>query len=229
MTLKKTLIFLVIIVCAVICSTLKFTSVTEVFKNNNFTVLLDAGHGEPDGGTTGYSGTVEKDINLSIAQKTREILEGKGIRVLMTRETDSGLQDENALTIREMKVSDMNRRLEIMKNSNADLFISIHMNSFPQKNVSGLRIFYSKAYEEIKPLAEEIQKEISRISGAKSYAVKTADEKLFLMKNPPMPAILAECGFLSNPDEEKHLNDEEYQSKIAWAMARAVEKYYNTY
>ena len=113
-----------------------------------------------------------------------------------------------------------------MKKSNADLFVSIHMNYFPGKSIHGLRVFYTANHEEIKPLAEQIQNKMSEITGAKTTAVKTADKTLFLMKNPPVPAILVECGFLSNIDEEKKLNDDDYQSRLAWAIADAIEKYY---
>ena len=184
----------------------------EILKHN-----ANAPHGEPDGGAVGVSGVVEKDINLAIVQKLQEVLESKGFEVILTRNGDSGLQDENAETIRKMKVSDMNKRLDIMKNSHADIFVSIHMNSFGDQKVSGLHIFYDKNHPEIERLAKSIQN--------KMHAVKTADERLFLMKNPPMPAILIECGFLSNPDEEKKLASDEYQSKIAWAIASAIENY----
>lgn len=119
----------------------------------------------------------------------------------------------------------MNKRLDIMKNSHADIFVSIHMNSFGDQKVSGLHIFYDKNHPEIEGLAKSIQNKMSEVTGAEMHAVKTADERLFLMKNPPMPAILVECGFLSNPDEEKKLASDEYQSKIAWAIASAIENY----
>ena len=114
-----------------------------------------------------------------------------------------------------------------MKKSRADLFLSIHMNYFPSKEANGLRVFYDKNHEETEELAKQIQDKIGEVTGAKTYAVKTADQNLFLMKNPPLPSVLVECGFLSNPEEEKKLNDEEYQAKIAWGIAYAVENYYN--
>ncbi len=160
-------------------------------------------------------------------QKLQEVFEGKGIEVMLTREGDSGLQDEGAETIRKMKISDMNKRREIIKDSGADLFLSIHMNSFSDSSVNGLHIFYDKAHPEIEEMAKEIQDNIGKITGAPIHAIKTADEKLFLMKNPPVPSILIECGFISNPDEEKKLTDEKYQAKIAWAIASAVENYTN--
>lgn len=199
--------------------------IRQTIANNDLKIILDAGHGEPDGGAVGISGTLEKDINLAIVEKLREILESKGVEVVLTREGDSGLQDESAKTIRKMKISDMNKRREIIKDSGADLFLSIHMNSFSDESVSGLHIFYDKNHPEIEETAKQIQDSIGEITGAKMHAIKTADESLFLMKNPPIPEILIECGFLSNPEEEKKLCDEKYQSKIAWAIASAVENY----
>ena len=101
------------------------------------------------------------------------------------------------------------------------------MKNFPGASVNGLRIFYSANHDEIKPLAEKIQAKMSEVTGAKTTAVKAADKTLFLMKNPPLPAILVECGFLSNAEEEKKLNNEDYQSRLAWAIADTIEKYYS--
>lgn len=187
---------------------------------------MNAPHGEPDGGAVGKNGTVEKNINLAIVMKLRDILEEEGVIVVLTRDSDSGLQDADADTIRKMKISDMHKRLEIIKRSRADLFLSIHMNSFADEKVNGLHIFYDKQHSEIEELAKNIQSSISKVTNAEVHSVKTADEKLFLMKNPPIPAILAECGFLSNPEEEKKLSDETYQAKIAWAIAEEITKYY---
>lgn len=181
----------------------------------------------PDGGAVGVGGTIEQEINLSVAQKISEVLEAKNIKVTLTRKGDDGLWTDKSNTIREKKLEDMHNRLKIIKNSDADLFITIHMNSHSNSNTSGLRIFYSKKFEEIKPLAENIQYRMSDISGAKRGEVKTADQTLFLLKNSPIPSLLIECGFISNPAEEKKLSDEDYQSRLAWAVADAVEKYYS--
>lgn len=204
----------------------KYVSI-PTFSDNNLKIVVDAGHGDPDGGAVGVSGTLEKDINLAIAQKLQEILDGMGAEVIMTREGDSGIYDESAATIRKMKVSDMRKRLDIIKKSGADLFLSIHMNSFSDSSVNGLHIFYDKNHPAIEPLAKEIQENISSVTGASAHTVKTADEKLFLMKQSPIPSVLVECGFLSNPTEEQKLTDEEYQAKIAWAIAKSLENYTN--
>lgn len=204
---------------------IKFSPYLKTFMQENDTcVIVDAGHGIPDGGAVGAGGTIEQEVNLSIAKKLCEVLEGKGIKVIMTRSDENSLISDGSL--REMKISDMKKRLEIMKNSDADLFISIHMNFFPSEAVKGLRVFYSANHKEIKPLAENIQNGMSKLTGAKTSDVKAAERSLFLMKNPPLPAILIECGFLSNKDEEKKLNDDDYRSRLAWSIADEIEKYY---
>jgi len=194
--------------------------------NNTLSVIVDAGHGLPDGGAVGVTGSVEQKINLEIALKLQEVLEAKGVHVIMTREDENGLWDDSDDSIRKKKVSDMNKRLDIMKKSNANLFLSIHMNSFPNHSASGLRIFYAPNHKEIKPLAENIQSRIQDITDTKINIVKSADKSLFLMKNPPIPAVLVECGFLSNAKEEQKLQEDDYQARLAWAMADAIEKYY---
>ncbi len=218
---KRTVILIVAILIFSV-----FALVSLGAGNDEIKIIVDAGHGAPDGGAVGVSGTIEKDINLAIAMKLSEVLEGKGFTVIMTRTGDNGIYDAESETIREMKKSDMNARLSIMKNSGADLFVSIHMNSFTQKSANGLHVFYASNHPEVKTLAEEIQSGIYEITGAATHAVKTADERLFLMKKPPVPAILVECGFLSNPQEEEKLKSEDYQSRLSWAIADAIDKYY---
>lgn len=225
---KKTLIFFVTsIVISVFCGFGILNATQNVFEENHIPiVIVDAGHGEPDGGAVGVNGTLEKDINLAISKKLEEVLDAKGIRVIMTRTGDMALFENRDGSLREKKREDMNTRLSIMKKSRADLFLSIHMNSFESKKANGLHVFYAENHKEIEELAKKIQEHISGITGAATHAVKTADKNLFLMKNPPVPAILVECGFISNPDEEKKLNEEDYQSRIAWAIAEAVEIYF---
>ena len=224
---KKTLIIFSLSVITAVFFTFGILDFTKnVFGNKTFSVIIDAGHGDPDGGAVGAKGTLEKDINLAISLKIEEVLNAKGIKVIMTRTGDSGPFQTRDGSLREKKREDMNTRLSIMKKSGADLFVSIHMNSFPDKKTQGLHVFYSQNHEDIKPLAENIQARISEITGATTHAVKTADKSLFLMKNPPIPSILVEYGFISNPEEEKKLNDEDYQSRIAWAIAEEIENFF---
>ena len=189
-------------------------------------VVIDAGHGLPDGGAVGAGGTVEQEINLEVCKKVEEVLKGKGITVIMTRKDENCLSEQaEGKSLREMKREDMNERLKIIKKSDADLFVSVHMNQFQQPEVNGLRLFYDKSHPETEELAQMMQKRMSEVTGAKMYAVKAADRTLFLMKNPPVPALLVECGFISNPQEEKKLNDEDYQSRLAWSIAESIEEY----
>lgn len=221
---RKQIIFSTLVLLTALSFTITFKSkVSPAFSSHgHYCVVLDAGHGSPDGGAVGANGTEEKDINLKIVLKIREILETRGVKVILTRDGDSGIYDKSAQTIHEMKVSDMHNRLKIINSSGADLFISIHMNSFTSSKSHGLHIFYSRNHPEAESTAELIQNNIANITGAQTHAVKTASDTLYLMKKPVPPAILAECGFLSNPDEEKLLNTADYQSKIAFAVANAV-------
>ncbi len=200
---------------------------TSGTKNDGYRVVIDAGHGLPDGGAVGVNGTIEQSVNLSVAKKVEEILSTGGINVTMTRNDEKCLScEEEGKSLRQMKKEDMNERLKIIKKSKADLFISIHMNHFEQPKVNGLRLFYDKNHPQTKELAVSMQEKMSEITGAKMYAVKAADQSLFLMKNPPSPAVLVECGFLSNPEEEKKLNDEDYQSRLAWAIAQSIKVFF---
>ncbi|MBR0366260.1 MAG: N-acetylmuramoyl-L-alanine amidase [Clostridia bacterium] len=186
------------------------------------TIVLDAGHGAPDGGAVGVSGTEEKDINLDIVFKLREILTARGVNVILTRDSDSGIYDSSAETIHEKKVSDMKNRLDIINNSNTKLVISIHMNSFNDRSAHGLHVFYARNHPEAEAVAVSVQESIAALTGADTHTVKAASDTLYLMKAPIPPIILVECGFLSNPDEEALLNTEEYRAKIAFAIANAV-------
>lgn len=185
-------------------------------------VILDAGHGSPDGGAVGASGTEEKDINLNIVLKLQEILESRGARVILTRSGDEAIYDKNASTIHQKKVSDMKNRRAIINNSSADLFLSIHMNSFSDSRSSGLHVFYARNHPEAEPLAQRVSEKICALTGAEMHEIKAASDTLYLMKDPEPVSLLIECGFISNPEEEQLLLTDDYQSKIAFAIADAV-------
>ena len=219
---KKSVALVCLSFAAAIAVMISLRAVPTISFNKPYTVVVDAGHGEPDGGAVGINGTIEKDINLQIALKLREVLENRGVHVIMTRTDDNSICDNSARTLHEKKVSDMHNRLEIINTSGADLFLSIHMNSFSDPKSGGLHVFYSRNHPEAEETATLIQESIAELTGAKTHAVKTASDTLFLMKNPIPPAILIECGFISNPEEEKLLNDDNYQSKIAFSIANAV-------
>lgn len=187
------------------------------------TIVIDPGHGGMDGGARGASGAVEKNINLAIAQKLRGYIESNGDACIMTRETDVGLYEDNST--KWVKRKDLEKRKEIIKNSNGDIFVSIHLNSFPQRQYYGAQVFYETGSEESKLLAECVQKQMASMLDPDNKRVAKASDKYFILRNNPMPSIIVECGFLSNPKEERLLMDEEYQNKIAYAIYTGILQY----
>lgn len=184
------------------------------------TVILDAGHGGFDGGASSKAGTLEKDINLSIALKTRDALCLFGYNVIMTRIDDRALADT--------KKEDMYARLDIAKGNPNSVFVSIHQNHFGEEKYSGAQMFYgSNNSEDAKQLALILQKNFKEnLNPQNERQIKNADKSLFLFKKAPQPSILIECGFLSNYNEAQLLQNEKYQTKIALTIAQSITEYY---
>lgn len=194
---------------------------------NSKIIVVDAGHGWPDGGAVGKSGTVECELNLAVAQKLQREMVERGYSVIMTRDGKNGIYDDENASIRVKKKSDMKKRLDLLNTSHADIFVSIHMNNFPQSKYRGSEVIYSENYLQSALLAELIHKEMIAIDPAvKPREVKKAEKTLFLLKNAQIPAVIVECGFLSNPEDEKLLNDESYQDRISAAICQGIVKYY---
>ena len=186
-----------------------------------------AGHGAPDGGAVGDSGVQEKDLNLAVAQRLQKFMESGGVQVLLTRSDDNGIYDISG-SIKNKKVSDIKNREKFMKETDADIFVSIHMNKFSEKQYSGPQVFYSVNDDDSKCLAECIQGNmISALSPKSEREIKPADKNIYLLKNATIPAVLVECGFLSNMEEEMKLKDENYQRKLAWAIYCGLIEYFN--
>lgn len=181
-----------------------------------FTVVVDAGHGGMDGGAVGTeTGVVEAGLNLAVALLLQEALEARGVRVIMTRE------DENALA--ETKRADMDARREILCNETADLVVSIHMNKFTQRSVSGAMAYYMQGSAQGETLAQCVIDSVCDAIGQKRRAANPGD--YFVIRECAVPAVLVECGFLSNPEDEKNLQDEAYQGKLAEAVAEGILAY----
>lgn len=201
--------------------------IVQAFAEDKKTILLDAGHGGMDGGATSKSGALEKDINLQITKLTKDVLQSKGYIVLMTRETDDGLYTESG-TIRKKKIEDLNNRLKLKNECDCQMFISIHMNMFEQSKYSGAQVWYgdneeSKLFGNIMQitLREHLDVNNKRVEKNAKTSYKV------LLDNKNVAALIVECGFLSNEEEAKKLQDAEYQRKVANAIAEAVEKYCN--
>ena len=189
-------------------------------------IVLDAGHGLPDGGAIGMTGTIESTLNLEIAKKVKKILEKQGYKVIMTRNDENSIYSKGE-SIAEKKKNDMNKRLEIINSSDADMFISIHMNKFTSSNYRGAQVIYSGNFKESETLAMLIQNELHLVPDNKSKrAPLKAPEGIFLLKKASIPAVIVECGFLSNFDEEKLLCTQKHQKALADAIAKGVKNYY---
>ncbi len=194
----------------------------------NKTVVIDAGHGNPDGGAEARDGTLEKDLNLKIATFLQEFMEQGGVDVIVTRADDEGIFEKNADSIKQKKRSDIKMREKLMNESDADAFISIHMNKFPQKQYSGPQVFFSGNNEKSELLAKHIQNSmIKALNPENKREIKKADGSIYLLKNAKIPAVLVECGFLSNEIEEQKLINENYQRQLAWSMYCGVIEYFN--
>ncbi|GAA0677919.1 N-acetylmuramoyl-L-alanine amidase [Clostridium cadaveris] len=193
---------------------------------NQKCILIDPGHGGKDGGAKSKNGTSEKDINLSISKKLRQILEDNGYKVFLTREDDVNLKSEKIKTSK-FKISDLTRRCELKEETKCDMFISIHLNMYTDSKPKGAQVWYS-TYEKSKILAEAIQNSFKEnLDSSNKRLPKAAGEHYKILRDKYQgPAVIVECGFLSNPQEEQLLKDEAYQQKIAESIAKAVKKYY---
>ena len=187
-------------------------------------VILDAGHGGNDPGKIGVDGILEKDLNLVIANRVKTLLEQQGVRVLMTRETDTGLYDENSSN---KKVQDMKRRCSMMNEENPACVVSIHQNSYHEESIHGAQTFYYGTSKEGQLLAEILQEELIRVVDPDNTRQAKANDSYYLLKKTTPPICIVECGFLSNWEESKLLQDVNYQEKLAWAIHMGIMRYLN--
>lgn len=199
---------------------------TEV-SEKELIVVIDAGHGGEDSGAVANS-VLEKDINLEIALKLRDMLKASGIEVKMIRESDVSIYDTASGTIRERKVSDLKNRVEIVNNNKKNILVSIHQNKFEQSKYSGAQMFYSTNNDKSQILAENIRKSITGlIQPENKRELKKGGSDIYLLNKAAVPAVIVECGFISNEEEAKNLSNEEYQSKIAFAIYCGILEYKN--
>ena len=181
-------------------------------------VVVDPGHGGYDPGAV-RDGVLEKEINLQIAVKLKKTLEETGARVILTRGGDYNLAVAG-LHKREAHRYDLSKRLEMMRQSNACLFVSIHANCMYSRTSGGPEVFYHQESEDGKMLAECIQEELRSIPGVRKRLCKTSN--YYVLRNAEKPAVLVEVGFMSNPGERKRLTGDEYQNllsqRISWGI-----------
>ena len=193
-----------------------------MLRSSPFTVVIDPGHGGFDPGKVGCDGTLEKDVNLAIALQLKAILEKEKVTVLLTREEDKPVGEEG---VEISKKQDMSSRVELINNSEADLAVSIHQNSFTNEKSKGAQVFYHTDSVEGATLAKMIQEEIKAILKDNNQRMEKADNTYYMLKKTSCPLVIVECGFLSNYEETALLKEESYQKKIAEGIAGGVMKY----
>ncbi|WP_035350887.1 N-acetylmuramoyl-L-alanine amidase CwlD [Fictibacillus gelatini] len=188
-------------------------------------IIIDPGHGGMDGGAVGDGGVIEKDISLNIALKLRDYLQEAGALVIMTRETDRDLADDDTKRISARKTEDLRKRKEIINGSNGDLFVSIHLNAIPSPRWRGAQVFYHPTGKEGEEVSKFIQDEIKRNLENTDRLAKSIDG-IYLLRTAKIPGTLVEVGFLSNPTERELLKTEHYQMQVAACIYQGILRYY---
>lgn len=186
-------------------------------------VVIDPGHGGKDPGKVGVTGVLEKEINLQIAKKLQLLLEAEDVTVVLTREDDTGLYQESD---RNKKVADMRARCALITDTQPDVVVSIHQNSYHEESVKGGQCFYHASSKEAEELAELIQEQFREMDESNKRQIQ-ANKSYYLLKKTTAPTVIVECGFLSNREEEGKLTQEDYQEQLAWKIHLAVLKYLN--
>lgn len=198
------------------------TAMAEI-KNNEYTIVIDPGHGEPDGGAVSCTGIPESTYNLEISLRLKDLMNLLGFKTVLTRKDASSIYTRGN-SIAEKKVSDLKERVRIAESTPNALLLSIHQNNFSDGQYSGAVVLYGKhSYSKI--LADCIQKSVVRYLNPGSKREAKPADSVYLLEHVSCPAVLVECGFLSNPQEEAKLRSPQYQKKICCVLASAVSEF----
>lgn len=190
------------------------------------TVIVDAGHGGFDGGTVASDGTPEKEINLAIAMRLRTILDCFGVRTVMTRTGDDSIHDPSCTGIRAQKISDIHNRLHVMEETDDSVFVSIHQNHFTKARYHGTQVFYSGNDARSERLAQAIQSAVTQaLQPDNTRRIRQSGTEIYLLYHAVRPAVMVECGFLSNPEETEKLKDDGYQTQMALSIADGIMRF----
>lgn len=190
-------------------------------------ILIDPGHGGIDGGAVSRNGIIEKNINLIISLKLRDKLKDLGYQVVLTREEDKGFYTRRA-DVNIMKAEDLNNRCRMKRDSNCDLFISIHQNFFRDRSSSGAQVWYSRNIES-KEFAHILQQNLRKDLGKNKREEKEAGSAYKILRcYTSIPSVIVECGFLTNAEEEIKLTTSEYQDKIADTITKSIKEYFDS-
>lgn len=188
----------------------------------HYTVVVDPGHGGIDPGKVGINDAQEKDVNLAISMKLKEILEKNDCKVVLTRDSDTGLYQESDSN---KKLADLRARCQMIDESSADIVISIHQNSFTAESSKGAQVFYQTTSQEGKKLADILQSQLISSLDTENHRVAKANSDYYMLKNTRGTMVIVECGFLSNSQEAELLVQEGYQRRVAWAIALGALQY----
>ncbi len=194
---------------------------------NQKIILIDPGHGGIDGGAVSLSNTLEKNLNLEISLKLKEMLSNEGYKVFMTREEDVSLSENS--NVKQKKREDLNKRCAMKRQVGCDIFMSIHMNKFNDSSVSGSQVWYPIDSQESKKLSECLQnsfvKNLNQKDNRKPKGVK--NDYVILRDGYEKASVIVECGFISNQEEENKLKSEQYQMELCRAMVIGIKNYFN--
>lgn len=232
--LRKKRMILIILSVFVFVSVLTFALVkdkkeivpTVSLPVSGKTIVIDAGHGKPDEGAQSSNGTTEAATNLKIALKLQNLLEQSGTTVILTRSDENAIYDIDAKTLKQKKISDIHNRVKIGNESSADLFVSIHLNKIPQQQYDGWQTFYKAGSNEGKKLAESIQNNLNEAIQKENNRIAKTIDNIYIIKHVEIPITIVECGFLSNPTEEKKLLEDDYQNRLAWGIYNGIIDYF---
>lgn len=163
---------------------------------------------------------------MKIALKLQGLLEQSGATVILTRSDENGIYDLDSKTLRQKKISDIRNRVKIGNESSGDIFVSIHLNKIPQEQYSGWQCFYQNGNEQSTKLAKSIQANLNEAIQKENNRVAMKLQKVYIMKHVEIPTTIVECGFLSNPEEEKQLLEDSYQDRLAWGIYNGIIDYF---
>ncbi len=233
--MKRLIKFIPYFIIVVVAISLVFVSVSSENRavsaeagSETPLIIIDAGHGGRDGGAVAADGTEEQYINLDIAIRLNDALNAAGYRTLMTRTDNDSIHDSDAVTTREQKVSDIHNRLKIIEANPKCIFVSIHQNYYTESKYWGTQVFYSPNNAQSSVLAQYVQSSVvSQLQPDNTRQIKESGDSIYILYHATVPAVMVECGFLSNKEETAKLNDVEYRQQIADAICCGIVNYIN--
>lgn len=179
-------------------------------------------------GAESSNGTTEAETNLKIALKLQNLLEQSGCTVILTRSDENAIYDIDSKTLKQKKISDIRNRVKIGNESSADIFVSIHLNKIPESQYDGWQTFYKEGSEDGERLAKSIQSSLNESIQKENNRVAKTIDNIYIIKKVEIPTTIVECGFLSNPEEERLLLEDNYQNKLAWGIYNGIIDYFYT-